>query len=65
MRSRNTALVLLAAALVGPEVLLISQVLDLEYEFVEKIGNRMTASGLWMAEDVYTEDWVYLFRRFF
>jgi hypothetical protein len=36
-----------------------SVILDLEYEFVKKIGNRRTASGLWMAEDVYTEDRVY------
>jgi len=27
--------------------------------FVEQIGNRMTASGLWSTDTVYTEDWVY------
>ena len=58
-KSYNAALVLLAAALAGPNVLLIAQELDLEYAFVEKIGNHMTASGLWSMNTVYTEDWVY------
>ena len=58
-KTYNTALILLAAALLGPNVLLIAQELDLDYAFVEKIGNRMTASRLWSMDTVYTEDWVY------
>jgi len=46
------------AALVGPDVRLIANELGLGDAFVRQIGRRMTGSGLWTAENVYTEDWV-------
>jgi hypothetical protein len=55
--SRNAALVMIAALFVGPDVDAIATTMGIDPGFVQCIGDRLRASGLWTEAGTDYSDW--------